>query len=71
MGLGAVLLQDDQPVIYASRALTDTEHRYMERELLGIVFGLERLHHYTFGKPIMVETDHQPLTSIWKKIIAT
>ena len=68
-GLGAVLLQDDQPVVYASRTLTDTEHRYfnIESELLGIVFGLERLHHYTFGKPITVETDHQPLTSIWKE----
>ena len=27
-GLGAVLLQDDRPVYYASRALTDTESRY-------------------------------------------
>ena len=72
-GLGAVLLQEEQPVVYASRTLTDTEHRYsnIERELLGVVFGLERLHHYTFGKPITVETDHQPLTSIWKKTIAT
>lgn len=71
MGLRAVLLQDNQPVIYASRALTDTEHRYsnIERELLGI--GLKRLHHYTFGKPIMVETNHQPLTSICKKTITT
>ena len=72
-GLGAVLLQDDQLMVYASRALTDMECRYsnIERELLGVIFGLERLHHYTFGKPITVETDHQPLTSIWKKIIAT
>ena len=72
-GLGAVLLQDGQPVVYASRALTDTEHRYSntERELLGVVFGLKRLHHYTFGHSIPVETDHQPLTSIWKKTIAT
>ena len=53
--------------------LTDTECRYsnIERELLGVVFGLERLHHDTFGKPITVETDHQPLTSIWKKTIET
>ena len=72
-GLGAVLLQEGQPVVYASRTLTETECRYsnIERELLGVVFGLERLHHYTFGKPITVETDHQPLTSIWKKTIAT
>ena len=48
-------------------------HRYsnIERELLGVVFELERLHHYTFGKPIIVETGHQPLTSIWKKTTDT
>ena len=53
--------------------MTDTEHRYsnIERELLGVVFGLERLHHYTFGKSMTVETDHQLLTSIRKKTIAT
>ena len=68
-----MLLQEGQPVVYAFRTLTDTERRYynIERELLGVVFGLERLHHYTFGKPITVETDHQLLTSIWKKTIAT
>ena len=68
-----MLLQEGQHVVYASRTLTDTEHRdsNIERELVGVVFGLERLHHYTFGKPITVETDHQPLTSIWKKTIAT
>ena len=72
-GLGAILLQEGQPVVYASRTLTDTECRYsnIERELLGVVFGLERMHHYTFGKPITVETNHQPLTIIWKKTIAT
>ena len=72
-GLGAVLVQEGQPIAYASRMLRDTEHRYsnIERELLGVVFGLERLHHSTFGKSVMVETDHQPLTSIWKKTIVT
>ena len=65
-GLSAVLLQEGQPIVYASRALTKTEKRYsnIERELLGVVFELERLHHYTFGSLITVETNHQPLTSI-------
>ena len=39
-GLGAVLLQEGQPVVCTSRTLTDTECRYsnIERELLGVVF---------------------------------
>ena len=72
-GLGAVLLQNGCPVIYASRTLTETEQRYsnIEREVLTVVFALERLNHYTAGFRVQVETDHQPLTSIWKKPIAS
>ena len=56
-----------------SRALTETEQRYsnIERELLAIVFALERLNHYTFGRTITVQSDNQPLQSIWKKSIVS
>ena len=66
-GLGAVLLQKSKPVMYVSRALTEMEQRYsnIERELLAIVFAL--LNHYTFGRTITVQSDHQPLQSIRKK----
>ena len=59
--------------MYVSRALTETEQRYsnIERELLAIVFALERLNHYTFGRTITVQSDHQPLQSIWKKSIVS
>ena len=68
-GLGAVLLQESKPVMYVSRALTETEQRYsnIERELLAIVFALERLNHNSFGRTITVQSDHQPLQGIWKK----
>ena len=71
--LGAVLLQKSKPVIYMSRVLTETEQRYsnIERELLAIVFALERLKHYTFGRTIIVQSDHQPLQTIWKKSIVS
>ena len=72
-GLGAALLQESKPVMYMLRALTETEQRYsnVERELLAIVFALERLNHYTFGRTITVQSDHQPLQSIWKKSIVS
>ena len=72
-GLGAVLLQESKPLMYVSRALTETEQRYsnIERELLAIVFALERVNHYTFGRTITVQSDHQPLQSIWKKSIVS
>ena len=65
-GSGAVLIQDDKPVIYASRALTETEQSYsnIERELLSVIFALERFHHYVYGYTAMVQTDHKPLVSV-------
>ena len=72
-GLRAILLQDSKPVMCVSRALTETEQRYsnIERELLAIVFALERLNHYTFGRTITDQSNHQPLQSIWKKSIVS
>ena len=35
------------------------------------VFALKRLNHYTFGRTITVQSDHEPLQSIWKKSIVS
>ena len=68
-GLGACLLQNSQPVAYASHALTDTESRYaqIEKELLCIVFAAERLHQYIYGRDVEVQSDHKPLETITRK----
>ena len=68
-GLRFVLMQEGQPVTYASRALTPAEQRYsqIEKELLAQVFGLQYNHHYTFGKRVILWTDYKPLVSIYKK----
>ena len=62
-------MQDGQPVQYASRALTETEKSYaqIEKEMLAILFGLERFERYVYGRDIVVETDHKPLETIHKK----
>ena len=69
-GLGAVLMQNGQPVGYASRALTLTESRYaqIEKELLAIVFACDHFEAYVYGsEEVHIETDHKPLESIMKK----
>ena len=65
-GLGAALLQDNGPIAFSSKSLTETEGRYtnIEREMLGIVFGLERFQQYVYGRHVDVHTDHKPLEAI-------
>jgi len=72
-GIGAVLLQSGQPICYASKALTETEQNYsnIEREALGVVWGLERFHYFVYGKQCTVHTDHKPLEAIFKKKLTT
>ncbi|XP_046560092.1 uncharacterized protein K02A2.6-like [Haliotis rubra] len=67
-GLGSVLLQEGRPVAYASHSLTDAERRYaqIEKELLAVVFGLQKFHHYTYGRHVSVITDHKPLVAIYQ-----
>ena len=54
---------------FASKSLTEAESRYSntEREMLSIVFGLERFHQYVYGRHVEVNTDHKPLESIYTK----
>ena len=49
--LGAALMQNGQPVAYASRALTLAETRYaqIEKELLAIVFACDCFDTYVYG----------------------
>ena len=67
VGLGATLLQhrDGQifPVAYASRKLLDRERRYsvMDRECLGIVWGIKKFAMYLYGKQFTLQTDHRPI----------
>ena len=68
-GIGAALMQNGKPFAYASRALTDTESRYaiIEKEMMAIVYALEKWHQFTYGRPVVVHSDHKPLHAITKK----
>ena len=70
-GLGATLLQNGQPVSFASRALTKTEQNYaqIEKECLAIVYSCEKFDQFIQGRKVTVLTDHKPLVPIFKKAI--
>lgn len=66
-GLGAVLLQkqnrEDKVICYLSRSLTKTERKYSttEKELLAVLFAVEKLRPYLQGTKFTVVTDHYSL----------
>ena len=68
-GIGAILLQDDRPIAYASKYLTAMQQRYapIEQEILAVVFGCQRFHQYIYRKNVTVQSDHKPLEVIMKK----
>lgn len=67
--IGACLMQRDQPVAYATRALTPAQQNFpqIEKEAMAIKFACTKFHEYVYGKRIEVETDHKPLETIFKK----
>ena len=69
-GLGAAILQDDVPIAFASKSMTETQMNYaqIEKELLAVLFACKKFDDYLYGKKsVIVETDHQPLVTILKK----
>ena len=72
-GLGEVLLQKHngewKPIAFAFRSLTDTERRYaqIEKEALALNWACEKFSEYVLGKPIQLETDHEPLVPLLGK----
>ncbi|UYV62917.1 K02A2.6-like [Cordylochernes scorpioides] len=74
VGIGAVLSQvqgnnDIRPVAFASRTLTPAEKRYsqLEREALGIVFGVTRFRNYLLGNSFTLRTDRKPLVTLFSE----
>ena len=70
-GLGAALIQNGKPVAYGSKTLTECQSRYsnIEREMLALVFGIQRYHTYLYARPFTIITDHKPLENICDKPI--
>ena len=66
-GIGAVLEQNERPVICISRKLTKAEQGYSQtqREALAVYWAVKRLHKYLFGAHFTIVTDHEALKFIY------
>ncbi len=62
--LGAVITQDNRPIVFFSRKISETQQKYSvtEIELLAIVETLKEYKGMLWGQNIMVYTDHKNLT---------
>ena len=69
VGVRAVLLQEFEgegrlPIAYASKKLLPRVKNYstIEKECLGIIWGIEKFRKYLYGVEFLLETDHKPLS---------
>nr|GEW47478.1 reverse transcriptase domain-containing protein [Tanacetum cinerariifolium] len=66
LGLGAVLMEREKVIAYASRQLKIHEKNYTthDLELGAVVFALKMWRHYLYGTKCVVLTDHKSLQHI-------
>ena len=71
--VGAALCQKRdkvlQTIYYASRTLNDAQKNYTttEKELLALVFALDKFRSYLLGSKVIVHTDHSALKYLFTK----
>ncbi|CDH61439.1 hypothetical protein RO3G_15169 [Lichtheimia corymbifera JMRC:FSU:9682] len=75
-GIGAVLFQKIKGkncyVSFMARALNPSERKYSttKRELLGIVYALQKFHPFIWLRPFTLYTDHKALTYLFTQKLA-
>ena len=64
--LGVVIFQDHGVIGCYSRVLSNAERKYSTngKELLAILFGLQKGRHLLLGRKVKLHTDHKPLTCL-------
>ena len=65
-GLGACLLQDEKPIYFTSKDLTEMQRGYIaiEIESLTVAWAVEKFHHFLYGCHFILEMDQKPLEAI-------
>jgi hypothetical protein len=69
LGIGVTCLQGSKLTAFASKTLTQAEIGYaqIEKQMLAILFGLNRFRQYCYARHTVLESDHKPIVYIMKK----
>ena len=61
-GLGTCLLQEEELVYFASKALTEVHkgHVAIDIESLAVAWAMEKFHHFLYASHFILETDQKP-----------
>ena len=64
--LGACLLQEEKPVYFASKALTEAQKGYVaiQIESLAVAWAMEKFNHFLYDSYFLLETDQKLLEAI-------
>ena len=70
-GLGTCLLQEQKPVYFSSKSLTDVQWGYVaiELESLAVAWVMEKFNHFLYASHFILETDQKPIEAILSKSI--
>lgn len=72
-GIGAVLMQDDHPLAFIIRALGSRWQALSvyEKELLAVVFAVQKWEQYLVHQPFVIKTDQKSLKWLLENKIST
>lgn len=72
-GLGAVLMQEHHPIAYISKALGPRQQALSvyERELLAIVYAIQKWSSYLSHAPFIIKTDQKSIKHILEQRLHT
>lgn len=72
-GMGAMLLQEGHPIAFISKAFSPNNALLSayERELLEVVFAVNKWQHYLMSLPFVIKTDEQSLKHVLEHKLST
>ncbi|WOH05166.1 hypothetical protein DCAR_0624580 [Daucus carota subsp. sativus] len=72
-GMGAVLMQNGNPISYLSKSFNSKNKGFSvyEKELLALVMAVTRWRHYLVGNHFIIRTDHQALKYLLEQQLHT